>query len=374
RPANLPEVASYGVYRLDNQDYVRIDGNYYRSAQNANGRYIYDGNPSHRITIRRSGNGWDVMPPSVGRGGMHRVRQQDQYLTPAQDIPELRRFIKDNAGDGSLAPEKELFEVPSGENPVIDAAIDRANKLLTDAEKNLADIAVTKFFDAKLPDISQVNNNEKSLIQAIYSKNHGMVIGELHTETTARDFLITHMADLRENGVTTLYAEGYYEWDLSSLINQELRYQMGFNSPPALPPRGEAKWKDVIKHAMHHGIKVIPIDSLAARTIKGPPGGPERIQAQNYYAQMIINSEQSKPGAGKWVAFEGAAHIGNYRYSSPEGTVNVAGLAQATGVPSVRVSQAPAGTPSTVIFDPGSSIEAPGLMYWWQADLLLTRA
>ncbi|HEX7815021.1 SET domain-containing protein, partial [Dyella sp.] len=115
RPANLPEVASYGVYRLDNQDYVRIDGNYYRSAQNANGRYIYDGNPSHYLPIKRGNQGWEAAPPSIGRGGNPADNAVGSYNTtnnakyPIRDANDRPLYITSISDQSNLSPSKQIY-------------------------------------------------------------------------------------------------------------------------------------------------------------------------------------------------------------------------------------------------------------------------
>ncbi|MFK4064178.1 dermonecrotic toxin domain-containing protein [Brucella anthropi] len=70
-PQGLPDTADRGIYRLDGKEYVKLRGKVALSGQDGNGRYIHDGNPSHRIYIQRNpaGNGWNVIPFSRGLGG-----------------------------------------------------------------------------------------------------------------------------------------------------------------------------------------------------------------------------------------------------------------------------------------------------------------
>jgi hypothetical protein len=92
-PANLPDADLHGLIRWQGQDYIRINEQLYRSAQDGNGRYIHDGNPSHRIAVRRVGQHWDIAPPSFGLGG-----QRSGPIKIIQDIynmnaSEARAFL-----------------------------------------------------------------------------------------------------------------------------------------------------------------------------------------------------------------------------------------------------------------------------------------
>jgi hypothetical protein len=90
-PADLQEADAQGIYRAAGQEYIKLDGLLYRSGQDGNGRYIYDGNPSHRIAVRRSDQGWDVTPPSRGLGGAP--------LTPEEVVQNVFNMTKVQARD-----------------------------------------------------------------------------------------------------------------------------------------------------------------------------------------------------------------------------------------------------------------------------------
>jgi hypothetical protein len=68
-PTDLQEADAQGIYRAAGQEYIKIDGLLYRSEQDGTGRYIRDSNPSHRIAVQRSDQGWALTPPSRGLGG-----------------------------------------------------------------------------------------------------------------------------------------------------------------------------------------------------------------------------------------------------------------------------------------------------------------
>ncbi|GLQ52383.1 hypothetical protein GCM10010872_38320 [Dyella flava] len=68
-PTDLQDADAQGVYRAGGQEYIKMDGLLYRSGQDGTGRYIYDSNPSHRIAVQRSDQGWTFTPPSRGLGG-----------------------------------------------------------------------------------------------------------------------------------------------------------------------------------------------------------------------------------------------------------------------------------------------------------------
>ncbi|GLQ52384.1 hypothetical protein GCM10010872_38330 [Dyella flava] len=80
-PADLQEADAQGIYRAGGQEYIKIDGLLYRSEQDGTGRYIRDSNPSHRIAVQPSDQGWTLTPPSRGLGG--------EPEAPAETIKEI---------------------------------------------------------------------------------------------------------------------------------------------------------------------------------------------------------------------------------------------------------------------------------------------
>jgi hypothetical protein len=90
-PAGLQEADAQGIYRADGQEYIKIEGALYRSGQDGSGRYIYDGNPSHRIAVQGTDRGWTITPPSRGLGGAP--------LTPVEVIQNIFNMTEVQARD-----------------------------------------------------------------------------------------------------------------------------------------------------------------------------------------------------------------------------------------------------------------------------------
>jgi hypothetical protein len=93
-PAGLSEPDAHGISRTWNQDYLTIDGLLYRTGQGTRGRYIHDGNPTHRIAVQRDGRQWKITPPSFGRGGGRMVPADVVKEVFNMNDAEARAYLK----------------------------------------------------------------------------------------------------------------------------------------------------------------------------------------------------------------------------------------------------------------------------------------
>jgi hypothetical protein len=119
-PVGLQEADAQGVYRAGAEEYIKIDGLLYRSGQNADGRFIHDGNLLHPIAVERSGQGWALASPSRGSSGAVRTPTETVKevfdMTSAQAQTFLSRYQFDAEGpytERNFARElSETFQIP----------------------------------------------------------------------------------------------------------------------------------------------------------------------------------------------------------------------------------------------------------------------
>lgn len=181
---------------------------------------------------------------------------------------------------------------------------------------------------------------------------NGLVIGELHDEPGGYKFIIENMANLKANGVTTIYLENapYFEgspvFGAGAYQPQDARY--AYPRPydySTYAPNSPTPY-DLIQEADKHGIKVIGLehpyltahsDNFAARA--GNQGYvQERLSDFNYYATKIIG--KTPPGE-KWVAL-----VGNVHMNTAAGVPGVAELNKGVGI---SIIEAPQGAKSLAI-------------------------
>lgn len=178
-------------------------------------------------------------------------------------------------------------------------------------------------------------------VHALYtllSSNEGVFIGEKHDEKAAADFLITHMADLKAIGVTTLYLEQDHQRLASSVVSLDCRES--YSGVTAGPIRSE-----IIDEALKHGIRVIGADKMletkdvvtALIDTNGAPKAlgdeflysPEAVEARDAYSAALISETRD---GGKYVVLGGAMHS---REANADPVYRSAGLDTRLGIPSI---------------------------------------
>lgn len=206
---------------------------------------------------------------------------------------------------------------------------------------------------ATLPDTALLRT-ERDFIQAAYTYAPGLVIGEAHASESAKKFLIEHMADLKKQGIQTLYVE-HLQTDLHqlelNLFNQTatmpdslkafLQRQdfghMRFYDGKTVHYQGPYTYTNILQAANKHGIRVQAIDCAASYNLKGLRGSSQslldpdvlRNSMFSYFASHAIQADQAAHGAHKWVAFMGSAHTDTY--------LGIPGLAPMQGVLSLHI-------------------------------------
>lgn len=194
--------------------------------------------------------------------------------------------------------------------PPFPTDFDTSTDLLKEAEDyfNNAEIPSPLCF----PEIDLSAMSQKDLIETLLKKYNGLCIGEYHDDSSPKYFLTIHMPLFKTLGVTTLYLEGYddcqkelddYYAGESIDIPQTLLEKILSFAIPDIP--GSYTELDVLRAAKKEGIRLVNIDSSAART---EVIGIRRAAAMNYQAKLIIDKDRAEHSGGKCLIYVGSAH------------------------------------------------------------------
>lgn len=189
---------------------------------------------------------------------------------------------------------------------------------------------------------------------ALFARKEGIVLGELHDQPASRQLLIENMAELKRQGVRTLYVEGF----LADLHQSDIDAYLASPAAPlsdtlqawvderttGRPESVAYNYKTLLGEARTQSVAVRAIDSIAAYydpLIATPPDfltaeevdRLPRLRKMNYFGAATIRQHQAAIGGGKWVALVGRAHVN----TNSKLVAGIAELADGTGV-RVKVS------------------------------------
>ena len=203
------------------------------------------------------------------------------------------------------------------------------------------------FDDEKIDDCKKTLKKLSSEEAAAFllSNSQGLVLGELHSETGSKQFLVEKMKALAEAGVDTLYLEhlrdDYQEMlDLWNQKQQKMPEQLekavqGIDEGQNLT-KEDFNILKVMRAANSAGIRIVGIDSLAAQYVESPGAGEElRALTMNVFAEDVILKDR-KQRVGKYVILTGQKH--SHTHPGGEAFTKVKtlpGLSQLLRIPAV---------------------------------------
>jgi hypothetical protein len=218
--------------------------------------------------------------------------------------------------------------------------------------QRLLGVAAAEFKKAFMPKakitLDAQINNEKSFIEYMLKISRGFVVGEIHDHSSPKRFLIDHMKELADLGVTLIYMEHlFYERHQALLDEKEFPMELELYLK-SLDEGHEVKDKDlknnknagtfvnVVKAAKENGIRIIVIDSEATYAVgradkisdlRGDDGSTaERYRVMNI--SMLERFKQYDDG-GKYIAFVGSGHASTSH--------DVPGVSELLGCPNLIV-------------------------------------
>jgi uncharacterized iron-regulated protein len=219
------------------------------------------------------------------------------------------------------------------------ALLEEANKFF----KNMVPVTNRKVIPPSLAGTSS------EILLTVLDKNQGVIIGEAHQHLAPKKLLCDNMAKLKQSGVKVLFLEhlfdethrellaAYFKSDsaeMPAMLKAYLQYQDEGQSGRA-KNNTSYNFTELVIQAKKHGIRIIPIDTMASYSIGGgvvesAQDMRDRALMMNYVAAKRIQEYQKEPDSGKYVVFCGSMHINAANSKVP-------GLTEITGMPTIVV-------------------------------------
>ncbi|TCV99823.1 membrane-targeted effector domain-containing toxin [Biostraticola tofi] len=281
------------------------------------------------------------------------VRGYHAYEIPAKlretikAIP--RTMLKDN---------HELTHSETRLGPVVDHYRRIAKKLRADTDIFFENNYIGNPAYSDRPDIPSFAPSTASnkIIEELYSKTDGIVIGEYHSSVASKKFLIENMATFYDQGVRTLYLEHFqsdmHQADLDSYFEtgcmpKKLRnFVIKLDREQYTDPLKKYNFLETLKAAQKEKIRPVAIDSFISYYDPAMRMVYNRIRVMNYYAHLVISENQIK-NPKKWISLVGSSHM-NMAYAIP----GVAELNRAIGI---RFEDVGIGKPDNIQKDYGTA-------------------
>ena len=194
-----------------------------------------------------------------------------------------------------------------------------------------------------------VKTTPDDLFRSLFEESRGIVIGESHSDLSAKKVLIKHMGELAAHDVKVIYLE-HLQTDLHQSMLDD--YAKTGKMPPALksflkdqdrghqlPASSDHTYSQLVREARRHGLEIVALDCMASYNPQGMNTDGPNIQRHamfSYFASQVIRTHQAKNGGQKWIALTGNTHANRFK--------GVPGLAELEGVIGVRVSDSASGS------------------------------
>ena len=309
----------------------------------------YDENTTRVFEIQSSfkleGETVEIIDPFTRKPVMT-VRNIGDETWEAVRGPGGIKFPWQTKGAGSQAFDPGAYDYPASGEPSTSKVTDKIDKKLKADANAYNKSAKTKPRPA-LPELAETASPAQ-VIETVYKKSSGMVIGEDHTQSAALQYLIDNAGEFQKNQVTTLYSEGF-EHSLQADLDKF--YETGEFSPAlrtnlktidrAHAGHGQYTNRELLITMRKNGIRVKAIDVRSVAPKK------TRLKNMNYYASKLIESDQAANPQGKWIARVGSDHVFPYDAEPP-----VRGISQLTGATGVLIDDVPVHRSPSVLQSP----------------------
>ena len=196
------------------------------------------------------------------------------------------------------------------------------------------------------PVFSSFNGNPEqmnTIFKSLLANHRGFFVGELHLDRVPKQILQRHMKDLYENGVRLLFLEFCCNDTLQGELDRffEKKKPSPFLEKFLKKGYGESvlvnatHYYPMILAAVEAGIRPVGIEMSYTQLIgfqsHGGSQGKERMEAVNFTALPIIESELQKNPTAKFIGLVGTGHL-SYLYDVP-------GLSELCGVPNLVIKE-----------------------------------
>ncbi|MGE8419609.1 dermonecrotic toxin domain-containing protein [Pseudomonas sp.] len=284
------------------------------------------------------------------------------------EVPQAEREPLQSAADGK---EDRALSDPYNGSPY-SLYRQLRDQLATDAQQFYA--AVVPPARPVIPEISSTAS-PKEILRSLYEQSAGLVIGESHTQKSAKQFLISTMRQLKKQGVDVLYMEhfmtDFHQADLDlfnrtgTLPDGLKAYVENYDYIATLGEQTPYTMKKVLHEAYKQNVRIQAIDCLASyrQAWYEKPSPTIRQEMMNFFAQRIIEADKVRRGAGRWVALVGNSHVNTFN--------RVPGLSELQGAIGLRIEDIEIGQAGSIGADSGFWDEVDGEHFFVRNDLLL---
>jgi hypothetical protein len=235
----------------------------------------------------------------------------------------------------------------------------------------------SSFVQPPRPSIPEIPHtaSAKEILRGLYEQSNGLVIGESHTQQSAKQFLINNLRQLKKQGVDVLYVEHFmtdFQQADMDLFNQtgtmpaELKaYVENHDYMATLGKPTPYTLKKVLYEAHRQNVRLQAIDCMASyrQAWYVKPSPIIRQEMMNFFAHRIIAADQAQRGAGRWVALVGNSHANTFG--------GAPGLSELQGAIGLRIEDIEIGQVGSIGADPGLWDEVEGEALFVRNDLLL---
>ncbi|NWC10135.1 type III effector HopAC1 [Pseudomonas agarici] len=358
--------------RMD--QYVKLEGKWYRTGTRAGKRYVLRENAwAEDIELVQVGNRWQPLPRGRLAGGapdsvgamryeieaIHRGTLEDLIRTFSRRLD--RNWWVPNASASERLAASQLHQV--------------SQRLLEDAQSFFAErpASVPRTLASDLLEAGTA----AQLIERGYQTGNGIVLSAAYRAKAGRKLLIDNMRSLAtEHRVKTLYLENLLrdfdqvhldDFHRTGVMSQRLTNTLEMQDiAQGIDHHGPNTLQEVIRQARRFGIRVQALDCGPSYRQGMGSYTPNRASTLKYYARQVINTDQLQQDLHRWIALTQDSHAAAVR-----GEPGLAELLGAVNLRAVDIGGQP--LPLRVLRDPGeftNGIYGPDIQ-WVRADAKL---
>ncbi|MFJ2320312.1 membrane-targeted effector domain-containing toxin [Pseudomonas sp. NPDC087817] len=203
-----------------------------------------------------------------------------------------------------------------------------------------------------LPEVSHSMTTD-ALIDRIFEKTKGLVVGETLDRITSMRFMIENMPALARHA-TTLYVRDllsdFAQSDLNSFhtsgqMSEDLRIYL---TSLGTDPNESFNMLELVKSAQANGVRVQSLDCAASYKMKVPLTSIEEQMMRARMTSKIMWGDEILNRPDKWIALVDAQNTNNFR--------NLPGISELKGGIGLRIEEAFPGEDPGVSTDPGIKV------------------
>ncbi|WP_321837267.1 membrane-targeted effector domain-containing toxin [Pseudomonas kulmbachensis] len=350
-----------GVYRVGNLSYIEQSGLVFEVYSGWLGRDLYlqipagSSSANVRYKVRRMVGHWEIK---------HRISSTTKRWEPLvrsrAELPVSSPEVPYSAYDLPAEHQAIVRELVVGNDKLLHTdyvsphpALQISShffktlrvKLLLDAQAFLKTVPPRQ--RAARPFLTQ-NITPENLFNELYEQSQGVILGESHSQLSAKKILITQMGAIKNNDVGVIFLE-HLQTDVHQgmlddfFITQKMPSELddflkAQDAGHQLNPFTEYTYSRLVREAIRHRIPIKALDCVASYHVDGMRTrypDVNRTEMFSYFASQVIRGHLAKNTHQKWIALTGNSHTNTFQ--------GVPGLAELEGAIGVSLSDAAPG-------------------------------